>query len=459
MSSSEAASAPKSAWLRMSEEETRAAFDFAQEYKRYISACKTEWEAASYIIGRLSENGFTQVSDLYSARRQAKPGDRIYAVNRDRAVCAAVIGREPPEQAGYHIVASHLDSPVVYLRPDPLTDLPGVAVARTFSRGGTKPFQWPVTPLALHGKLIRPDGSVQELVVGEDEDDPVFYIDDLSAHLSAGQYEKTLREGVKPDHLDVILSSLPAADGKARPRLVELLSEKYGISERSLAGAEIYVVPASKARDVGFDRALVAAYGQDDRLCAYASLMALLNAAPAEHTAVCMFQDKEELGSIGNTSASSDFFPGFLSDLYELQTGGCDRYGFKSALSASKVLNGDVTTLLEPPDRSMLDERNNAPIGCGGILAKYISNTLFDYTGRVMNLFDRHGVVWQANTSTLDRPAIGGSVAQSFNERNMDVINFGPGLFAMHSTWELVSKADLYMTYRGYRVFFEHPLD
>lgn len=430
----------------------RAAQEFGEGYKAYITSCKTEWEAASYVTDALRKQGFISVEELRKTGKTAGPGAKVYAVNRDRSVCAAVLGSRPVED-GARVVAAHIDSPLLFLRPSPFFEKCGFALASTYSRGGIKTYQWPQIPLALHGKLVLKDGSVKELVYGECAEEPAFYIDDLAAHLSAEQRKKPLGEAVTGSQLSVILAS--QQEGEGENYLEELLQQHLGVSREDFQYGEIYAVPALPARDVGLDRAHIAAYGQDDRICAYAALEALLSADVSGKTAVAMFQDREEIGSLGNTAAASCFYADFLTDLLELSTGESNRAAASALLSHTQVINGDVTFLREPMDDTLMEPQNNSISGGGTSVACYMSNTLPQYRSRFMRMLDRHQVLWQLSTEHSDRVQFGSSVAQSFHRENMDTVSAGPGLNGMHGVYELVHKTDLYHTYLAYRAFYE----
>ena len=443
----------ENAWNTITTEQKKEVFIFSDDYKEFISQCKTEWEAVDYFQKALKKNGFVNIDEVFAGKKELSAGDKVFATCRGRALCACIVGKTGVRN-GFRIVAAHTDSPNVFMRQNAFFEEPGVVCAKTFSRGGIKQFQWTTVPLAIHANVVMPDNSIKSITIGEKEEDPVFYIDDLSLHLSAEELSKTMREGIKGENLNVILGSIPMSgkDGQ-KLYLLHLLQNEYGLTEREFYGAEVYFVPAMKARDVGLDRSMIAAYGQDDRICTYLAFRALLDEPAPENTAVIMLQDKEETGNFGNTSASSSFFADFLKDLYESITKGFDRHQYMLTQSRSKVMNGDVTTLLQPMDYSMLDAQNSGILGGGTCMDKYICGAVFDYVGYLTNLLDKNGIAWQFSVSSKSVAHGGSSTSNSFLIQNMDVLNMGPGLYAMHSCYELVSKIDLFMTYRAYRCF------
>lgn len=448
----------ENAWNTITLAEREEVFTFADGYKDFITQCKTEWEAAAYFKKELQKNGFVDLEEIVAAKKKLAAGDRVFRTNRGRSICASVIGKNGV-QNGFSIVAAHTDSPNVFMRQNAFFEEPGVVCAKTFSRGGIKEYQWATTPLAIHANIVMPDNSIRTIVIGEKEEDPILYIDDLSMHLSAEELSKTMREGIKGENLNVIMGSIPLSgkDGQ-KAYLLDLLQKEYGLTERQFYGAEIYFVPAMKARDAGLDRSMIAAYGQDDRVCTYLAFQALLDGPVPENTAVIMLQDKEETGNFGNTSASSSFFADFLKDLYELITSGFDRHRYTAVQSLSKVLNGDVTTLLQPMDYSMLDVLNSGILGGGACMDKYICGALYDYVGYVTNLLDKNNVAWQFSVSSKSKAHGGSSTSNSFLIQNMDVLNLGPGIYSMHSCYELLSKIDLFMSYKAYNCFLHQDL-
>lgn len=424
---------------------------FAESYKAYIGSCKTEWEAAAYAEKELIANGFREIGAVLASGEKLQPGDKVYETNRDRGVCAAVVG----EKDAFQIVAGHLDSPVAFLRPNPALERCGLALGGTFGKGGLRRHTWVDIPLALHGKVVLKDGTVKELVVGEKAEDPVLLISEITAHVSASQAAKPLRDAYTDDQLVVALGTL-AQGADCRAYLDELLQAQAGVSYDDLKYGDIYVVPALMPRDVGLDRSMIAAYGHDDRICVYCALQAILQAKPSGNTAVAMLIDREELGSRGNTGADSEFYRNFLMKVRKANTGDESTLGLVAALSGSRAINGDVTFAAEPMDGGLMELSNNALLGRGTAVATYGGNGLPQFRGSVQRVLDEKNIPWQVSTAIKGGGlSFYSSVSQSFNKQNMDAISIGPALSGMHTAYELVSKADLYATYQSYLAFME----
>lgn len=424
---------------------------FMENYKAYIGNCKTEWEAAAYAEKELVTSGFREINAVLDAGESLLPGDKVYEVNRDRGICAAVVG----EKDAFQIVSAHLDSPVLFLRPNPALNRCGLALASMFSKGGLRRHTVVDIPLALHGKLVLQDGSVKELVMGEDAEDPVLLVPEITAHVSASQSAKTLKEAYTDDQMVLAMGTL-AQDEDCKHYLDDLLQRQLGVRYSDLKYGDIYVVPALMPRDVGLDRSMIAAYGHDDRCCVYCALQAILEAKPSGNTAVAMLVDREELGSYGNTGAASEFYRSFLMKIRKARTGDGSTLGLVNALSASRAVNGDVTFAAEPMDGAIMEQDNNAVLGRGAAIATYGGNGLPQYRGSVQRALDARNIPWQVSTAIKGAgPSFLSSVSQSFNRQNMDTISIGPALSGMHTAYELVSKADLYATYQSYLCFME----
>ena len=424
--------------------------EFCAGYTTYIGSCKTEWEAAAYAEQKLLANGCRNLTGLLAAGEVLPPGDRVYEASRDRGVSAAVIG----EKDSFQIVSGHLDSPLVFLRPNPAADRCGLAVANAYGKGGARRHTWVDVPLAIHGKLVMKDNHVLELTMGEDDGDPVVFITEIAAHLAAKQNGRSLKESYTDDQLNIIFGSL-AQGQNCRSYLDSLLQERFGVSYDDLKYGDIYVVPALKPRDVGLDRSLIAAYGQDDRICVYCALQAILDAKPTGNTAVAMLFDREELGSRGSTAADSEFYRNFLLKIRTLTTGDGSLLGLTQALSKAKAVNGDVSWAMEPMDPGLLEEANNAVLGRGTAVSIYGGNGLPQFRGSVQRLLDEKQIAWQVSAGQTNAISFSSSVSQSFNKQNMDAISIGPALSGMHTAYELVSKFDLYTTYQSYLAFLE----
>ena len=428
---------------------------FCEGYKAFLNAAKTEREAAAYSEQLLKEAGYKP----FVPGMALNAGDKVYLINRGKCVLAATIGERSMAE-GFHLNIAHIDSPRLDLRPVPLFEKDGLAYFRTHYYGGIRKYQWPTIPLALHGVVCREDGTTVTITIGENDDDPVFTITDLLPHLGREQNQKKLPDAITAENLNVVLGSLPIADADAENRIklsiLGLLNEKYGITERDFVTAEIEVVPAFKARDVGLDRSMIGAYGHDDRVDAYPALMAEIEVKHPAHTTVCILTDKEEVGSDGVTGMNSMYAYHFLQQL-------CAATGVDSitAFQASKCLSADVTAAYDPSFAEAFEPDNGTYAGRGVAIYKYTgaggkSSTsdanaeLVSYLTRLMN---KNGVVWQiGEMGRLDLGG-GGTIAKYVANRDIDTIDIGVPVLAMHSPFEVVSKADVYMAYRTFQAF------
>lgn len=435
----------------------QAAREFCEGYKQFLDHGKTEREATAYSETLLQKAGYQP----FVPGQALAPGSKIYMINRGKCVLAATIGRLPLDR-GFHMNIAHIDSPRLDLRPHPLYEQNGLAYLRTHYYGGLRKYQWPTIPLALHGVLYRADGSCVELCVGEGEDDPVFCITDLLPHLGAKQNEKRLPEAITGENLNVLIGSEPIADKEAEKRvklnILGLLNEAYGITERDFTRAEIEVVPAFKARDIGFDRAMLGAYGQDDRVDAYPALMAEIGVQEPPFTTVCVLTDKEETGSDGVTGLHSMYVFHFLQQLCAAQ--GAD---YITACRAAKCLSADVTAAYDPNFADAFEPDNGTYAGRGVAVYKYTgsrgksgtSDASAEMVAYLTDLMDRHGVVWQIGEMGKIDLGGGGTVAKFVANQNIDTIDLGVPVLSMHAPFEIVSKADVYMAYRTFKAFCE----
>lgn len=428
---------------------------FCEGYKAFLNAAKTEREAAAYSEQLLKQAGYKP----FVPGMALNAGDKVYLINRSKCVLAATIGERSMAE-GFHLNIAHIDSPRLDLRPVPLFEKDGLAYFRTHYYGGIRKYQWPTIPLALHGVVCREDGTTVTITIGENDEDPVFTITDLLPHLGREQNQKKLPDAITAENLNVVLGSLPIADADAENRIklsiLGLLNEMYGITERDFVTAEIEIVPAFKARDVGLDRSMIGAYGHDDRVDAYPALMAEIEVQHPAHTTVCILTDKEEVGSDGVTGMNSMYAYHFLQQL-------CAATGVDSiaAFQASKCLSADVTAAYDPSFSEAFEPDNGTYEGRGVAIYKYTgaggkSSTsdanaeLVSYLTRLMN---KNGVVWQiGEMGRLDLGG-GGTIAKYVANRDIDTIDIGVPVLAMHSPFEVVSKADVYMAYRTFRAF------
>ena len=449
--------APKNGYDRISEADLAAMEPYCKDYIDFISTCKVEREAVEWTIAEAEKVGFKPLVP----GMQLKPGDRVYGNNHKKSVIFAVIGKQSLNE-GTHICAAHIDSPRLDLKPNPLYEDCEMAYFKTHYYGGIKKYQWTTTPLAIHGVVAKKDGTVVPVTVGEDESDPIFCVTDLLVHLSADQMKKSLAEGVTGENLRVLLGSRPLTDDEGGDRVkfavMCLLHEKYGITEEDFLSAELTMVPAGRAREVGFDRSLIAAYGHDDRVCAYAAFRPLLTLDTPEKTAVCVLADKEEIGSQGISGMQSDYFETFMGDL-------CAATGaeLRRCFEKSFCLSADVSNAFDPLYAETCDKSNNTKINYGTGIFKYTgargksgsSDAAAEVMAYVRKLFSEQDVIWQTGELGKVDQGGGGTVACYMANRNIETVDAGVPVLSMHAPMELVSKLDTYMTFKGMKVFYE----
>lgn len=450
-------SAPKNGYDRISAEDLAAMEPYCKEYMDFISTCKIEREAVDWTIAEAEKHGFKPLVPSM----ELKAGDRVYGNNCGKSVIFAVIGSESLNN-GAHICAAHIDSPRLDLKPNPLYEDAEMAYFKTHYYGGIKKYQWTTTPLALHGVVAKKDGTVVKVTVGEDAGDPIFCVTDLLIHLAADQMKKSLAEGVTGENLNILLGSRPLAEDEGADRIkfavLCLLNEKYGITEEDFLSAELTMVPAGPARDVGFDRSLIAAYGHDDRVCAYAAFKPLLTLGTPKKTAVCVLADKEEVGSHGISGMQGQFFETFMHDLCKA-TGACRLRCFENSF----CLSADVSNAYDPIYAETCDRRNNTKINYGTGIFKYTgargksgsSDASAEVMAYVRRLFADHDVIWQTGELGKVDQGGGGTVACYMADRNIPTVDAGVPVLSMHAPMELVSKLDTYMTFKGMKVFYE----
>ncbi len=432
-----------------------AAQQYCEGYKWFLDNAKTEREAVRTAIEMAEEAGFRVWNDA----SPLKPGDRVYRSIHGKTLMLAVIGMKPAVE-GINIAAAHVDSPRLDLKPVPLYEKDGLALFKTHYYGGVRKYQWVTIPLELHGVVIRKDGTTVEVSIGDDPSEPAFVISDLLPHLAADQNKQTLAEAIPGENLNVIVGSRPEpGEGKDRIRLavMKYLNEQYGITEEDFLTAELEIVPAFRARDIGFDRSLIGAYGHDDRVCAYAELMALLDQEIPEKTAMCIFADKEEVGSGGATGMQSEAFELFVGDLCGNEPG-----ALRHCLSKSFCLSADVCNAFDPTWPKVSEARNNAILNGGIGIAKYTgargkagcNDADAETMGKIRRFFESHDVMWQtAEMGRVDQGG-GGTVAVYMARRNIETVDAGVPVIAMHAPFEVVAKFDCYMTYKGVAALF-----
>ncbi len=441
-------------------------FKFSEGYKDFISRCKTERLCAREIVKKATECGFVPIEEVVKSGKKVVAGQKIYALNRDKSVILFVVGTKPIE-AGLRIVGAHIDSPRLDIKPFPLYEESGIAMFKTHYYGGIRKYQWLSRPLALHGVVFNEKGEKIEVAIGEDENDPVLFIADLLPHLAKDQRQKKLSEAITGEGMNLLVGSMPENDTevqqKVKSNILNILYEKYGIKEIDFTTSELEIVPAGKARDVGLDRSMIAGYGQDDRVCSYAGVQAILETENPEYTAVGMFMDKEEVGSQGNTGSESMYFEAVLAELLNLQDDTKGELSTRRCILATKVLSADVCAAFDPNYPEVYDKRNVSHIGNGIQLTKYTgsggkyscNDANAEFLSYVRNVFDKNEVVWQVGELGKVDQGGGGTIAYILSNAGADVVDCGTPMLGMHAPYEIVSKADVYMTYKGYKAFFK----
>lgn len=447
----------KNAWNKY-KDNMNVVMDFAEEYKKFISYGKTERLVVKESIEMLEKAGFVNGDKL----TKAKVGDKLYFVNKNKNICAFIVGRKGLTE-GLRILGAHIDSPRLDLKESPIYEKNGFALGDTHYYGGVKKYQYVTIPLALHGVICKKDGTTVEIHIGEKEDDPVVGITDLLIHLSADQMAKPLAKAIEGENLDLSLGSIPLEDKGAKDYVLNLLKEQYGVEEEDFISAEIEVVPAGPARDYGLDRSMVAGYGHDDRVCAFTSLKALLDSEVNEYTACCILVDKEEIGSVGATGAQSLFFENTIAKLAALLGLKEPLYSARMALEASKMLSSDVSAGFDPLYAGVNDPKNAAYFGEGLVFNKYTgsrgksgsNDANPEYYAFIRRTMDEADVNWQSSELGKVDQGGGGTIAYILGNYNMNVIDAGIPVLNMHAPMEIVSKVDVYEAYRGYKAFIK----
>ncbi len=443
------------------EEEKNKIFEFNGNYIDFLNTCKTERECATYIKKILTNKGYKNIEEI----KTIKPGDKVYYINRKKAVYIAVIGNALLEE-GLNLVGAHIDSPRLDLKPNPLYEEEGLALFKTHYYGGIKKYQWTAIPLSIRGVIVKNNGEVININIGEDEKDPIFTITDLLPHLASKQSKKTLSEGIAGEDLNILVGSIPYDDEKISERvklnILNILNKKYGITERDFISSELEIVPAFKAKSLGFDESMVAAYGQDDRSCAYATLRAILALNNPSRTSVAILADKEEIGSVGNTGMYSRNFDNFISELLE-KAGQNNFKALDKCLCNSKMLSADVTSAIDPTYSSVDEKHNAAHLGYGVCLCKYTgsrgkggaSDANAEFVAKVRNIFERNNLKYQMSDMGKVDEGGGGTIAYILANKGIDVIDCGVPVLSMHAPYEVSSKFDIYNAYECYKAFFE----
>ena len=469
----------KNTWLLYDENQIKSAYEFAEDYKDFLNRGKTERECIDEIVYQIEKAGFVELETAVSAKKELKAGDKVYHVHMNKSIVMFTVGTKPMEE-GMHILGSHIDSPRLDIKQNPLYEEGGFAYLDTHYYGGVKKYQWVTMPLAIHGVVVKKDGSTIELNVGEDEDDPVFFISDLLIHLAAEQMEKKAAKVIEGEALDLIVGNRPivietekdeekkeeepgkAAKDAVSKGILAILKEQYGIEEEDFISAELEIVPAGKARDAGFDRSIVLAYGQDDRVCSYYVLRAFLEVPDPAYTTCCLLVDKEEIGSVGATGMKSKFFENALVETMAL-AGQYSDLALRRCLANSCMLSADVNSAFDPLYASAFEKRNVAYMGNGLVFSKYggargksgSNDANAEYLAYLRRILDAEKINFQ--TGELGRVDLGGggTIAYILALYGMHVIDSGVPLLSMHSPWEAVSKADLYEALRANIAFLQ----
>lgn len=452
----------KLVWDELTSEEKEKAFAFGDRYKTFLDHSKTERQAVNTIQRFAEENGFHDIDKAGTTKK-------LYKVHRGKNIALAVLGSNAKtlKTSGIHLVGSHIDAPRLDLKQNPLYENENLAFLKTHYYGGIKKYQWLARPLAIHGVVLRGDGTRVDLQIGDGADDPVFTIADLLPHLSHKfQADKKVSVAFEAERLNVLVGSIPLGDKETKDRfklaVLSYLADNHGIVEEDFISAELEIVPAGKARDIGWDRSLVGAYGQDDRVCAYASLEAICNIRTPEKTAIALFVDKEEIGSEGSTSARSRFLEDFVADLLEISGHEPMERTLRSCLMSSCALSADVAGALDPDYPEVHEKLNAARMGYGVCVTKFTgsggkygsSDANAEFISEIRQIFNKNNVIWQAGELGKVDEGGGGTIAKFLAVYGMDVLDCGTPLLSTHSPFEIASKADIYMTYKAYLSFF-----
>lgn len=437
--------------------ELEKADKFAEGYKAFMNAAKTERETVSWAVKAAEEAGFVP----FDPAKKYKAGDKVYYNNRGKAMCLAVIGKKGAKE-GVRIAAAHIDSPRIDLKPIPLYESNELALLKTHYYGGIKKYQWTAIPLSLHGKIVRKDGEEITVCIGEKEGDPQFTITDILPHLGKDQLQKRLGEAFTGEDLNVLAGSLPLTDGEGEQlfklNIMNILNQQYGIVESDLISGELEFVPAFKAVDIGFDRSMIGAYGHDDRVCAYPALEAIFKCKTPEYTAVTVLADKEEIGSVGNTGLASEYLNYFVADL-----AAAEGLEARHVYSKSTCLSADVTAAYDPTYAAAYEAGNSCYLNRGVGLAKYTgsrgksgsNDANAEFVAQVRRILDDNDVLWQIGELGKVDQGGGGTVALDISRMNADVIDIGVPVLSMHAPFEVVSKLDVYMAYKAFKSYFE----
>lgn len=476
----------KNTWETYSNKQLKEVEAFAKEYMQFLDEGKTERECVDTIVNTIEKDGYRELQEIIKTGGKLKTGDKVYAVCMNKAIVMFRMGEQPLEK-GMNILGAHIDSPRLDVKQNPLYEEGGFAYLDTHYYGGVKKYQWVTIPLALHGVIVKKDGTTVEIKVGEEEDDPVFFISDLLIHLANEQLEKKASKVIEGEALDLIIGNKPilidktkkdkktadsavlkedevkeASRDAVKKGILAILKETYGVEEEDFISAELEIVPAGKAREAGFDRSMILAYGQDDRVCAFSSLKAMLEVTKAERTACCLLVDKEEIGSVGATGMESKFFENTVAEIMNL-TGEYSELKLRRCLSASCMLSSDVSSAFDPAFAASFDKKNVAFLGGGMVFNKFTgvrgksgsNDANAEYLAHLRNMFEKESILFQ--TAELGRVDLGGggTIAYILALYGMNVIDSGVAVLNMHAPWEATSKADIFEAKRGYIAFLK----
>ena len=453
-----------SIWSQYTEDDKKALEQLSAGYIDFLSRCKTERESAAEAVRKAEEAGYRNLYEVIKSGVQVKPGDKLYALNMKKAVALFNIGEEPLEQ-GMNILGAHIDTCRLDVKQNPLYEDGGMAYLDTHYYGGIKKYQWVALPLALHGVVAKADGEVVEICIGEDDNDPVFCVTDLLVHLSQEQLKKAGAKVVEGESLDILVGNYPLKEGEkesVKAGVLKLIKDKYGLEEEDFQSAELALVPAGRARELGFDRSMVLAYGQDDRVCSYTSLMAMLETESVKRTSCCLLVDKEEIGSVGATGMQSRFFENAVAELLAAMGAGGD-LALRRTLAGSKMLSSDVSSAYDALYAGSFDKKNVAYLGKGMVFNKFTgargksgsNDANAEYLGEIRRIMKKHNVHFQlAELGKVDLGG-GGTIAYIMSLYGMQVIDSGVGVLSMHAPWEATSKVDIYEVWKGYKAFLK----
>jgi aspartyl aminopeptidase len=453
----------KNLWETSSIEDQEYAFAFAEEYKKFLDIGKTERECVITVIEACEELGFVDLAQT----GKLKPGMKVYQSVKGKGILAAVIGRKDAKQ-GFNLLGAHIDAPRLDLKPNPVYESDELVFFKTHYYGGIKKYQWVSIPLAIHGVMMRKDGTRITVCIGEKEEDPVFTITDLLPHLGDEQMKRKATDVIKGEDLNILIGGMPFnkedVSQKYKLAILNYLFEEYQITEKDFVSAELEIVPTYKAKDVGFDRSFIGAYGQDDRVCAFPALAAVTQQELPEKTCICILTDKEEIGSDGNTGAKSRLYENFLAELFAKTSEAYDEIGFRTCIANSKMLSADVCNAYDPTYYDVSDPKNTAYLSRGICLEKYTgsrgksgaSDANSEFFAEITRVFDKNKIAWQTGELGKVDAGGGGTICKYMANIGMEVLDCGVPVLSMHAPFEVTSKIDIYYTYLAYKAFIEN---